>query len=90
MWLVVSRDGDKQHILAAGRFYFAAVDDAATVGQQDDFDKHSGVESRCAFYVILVACMEGGKIELVINKVAQRVFKTARNDLPVKVDRQQF
>ena len=38
--LAVARDGDKQHILAAGRFDLVAVDDAATVGQQDDFDEH--------------------------------------------------
>ena len=54
MWLAVSRDGDKQHVLAAGGFYFAAVDDAATVGQQDNFDEHRRVEGLCAFDVIPV------------------------------------
>lgn len=34
--------------------------------------------------------MEGRQIEFVIDQMAQRVFKTSGNDLPIKVDWQEF
>ena len=58
------------NILATSRFDLAAVDDAVAVGKQDDLDEHGGVESRCAVDVIVVAFVEGGQIEFVIDQVA--------------------
>ena len=37
-----------------GICYFVALDDATTVGQQDNFDEHRRVEGLCAFDVIPV------------------------------------
>lgn len=70
MRLAVARDGNEQYVLAAGCFYFAAVDDAATVGQQNNFDEHCRVEGRRAFNVILIAGMKVGKIELMVDQMA--------------------
>ena len=42
--LVVARDGNKQHVLAVGRLYFAAVDNAVASGEENDFDEHRRVE----------------------------------------------
>ena len=56
--------------ILATSFDLAAVDDAAAVGKQDDLDEHGGVESRCAVDVIVVAFVEGGQIEFVIDQVA--------------------
>lgn len=88
--LAVARDGDEQDILAARRLHLAAADDATAVGQQYDLDERGGIEGGGAFEVVLVTGMEVREVELVIDQVAKRVFKTAGEHLPVEIDGQKL
>ena len=86
----IAGDGDEHDVVAAGGFDLAAADKAAAVGEQDDLEQDGGVVGGRAFGVVLVAGVEGGEVELVIDQVAQRIFEAAGLDLPVEVDRDQF
>lgn len=47
--LAVAGDGHEQHMVAAGGLHLAAADDAAAVGQQDDFQEYRWIVGGGAF-----------------------------------------
>jgi len=88
--LGIAGDGDEQDVLPAGGFNLAAADDAATIGEQDDLEEDGGIEGGGTFAVVLVAGVESGEVEFVVDQIAQGVLETAGLDLLVEIHRQQF
>lgn len=87
VWLTVAGDGHEQHMVAAGRFHLATADNAAAVGEQDDFQQHGRVVGRCALEAVAIAGVEVGEIQFVIDQIAQGVLEGAGQQLLVEVDR---
>lgn len=82
--LAVAGHGDEKDVLAAGGLDLAAGDETPAVGQQDDLDQGGGVEGGSAFMVVLVAGVEGGQVEFVVDQVAQGMLEAARLHLSAK------
>jgi hypothetical protein len=68
------------------RSMLAAADDAPAVGEEDDLEQHGRRVGGCAGEVVLVAGVEAGQVELVIDQVVQGVFEGAGQQLPFEID----
>jgi hypothetical protein len=73
-------------VVTAGAFDVARADDAAAVGEEHDLEQHGRRVGGGAGEVVLVAGVEAGQIELVIDEVVQRVFEGAGMQLPFEID----
>ena len=82
----VAGEGDEGDVLAAGAFDVAAADDALAVGEQHDLEQHGRRVGGGAGVVVVVAGVEAGQVELVIDQVVQRVFEGAGEQLPLQID----
>ena len=84
----VTAQGDKGDVLAAGALNGPAADDALAVGLQHDLEQQGRRIGRRARPIIAVALIKAGEIELVVNQVVQRVLKTTRKKLSLKINRE--
>jgi hypothetical protein len=82
----VAGERDEGDVVAAGALDVAAADDAPAVGEEDDLEQHGRRVGGCAGEVVLVAGVEAGQVELVIDEVVQRVFEGAGQQLPFEID----
>jgi hypothetical protein len=82
----IAAEGDEGHLLAAGTLDVAAADDAPAVGEEHDLEQHGRRVGGCAGEIILVAGVEPGQVELVIDEVVQRVFEGAGQELPFEIN----
>jgi hypothetical protein len=82
----VARECNEGDLFAAGALDVAAADDSATVGEQNDFQQHGRRVGAGAGEIILVAGVEAGQIQFVIDQVVQGVFEGVRMQLPFEID----
>jgi hypothetical protein len=87
--LTVPGNRHEQDVLPTRGFNPATADQAATVGQQDDFEEHGGIVGGSALFVVLVAPAQFSKIDFAVNQVTKGVFEAAQHDLLREVDGQQ-
>ena len=88
MRAAVAGQGDEGDVLAAGALDAAAADDALRVGEQHDLEQHRGRVGGGAGQVVVVARIEAGQIDLVVEQVIQRVLEGAGQQLPLQIDRE--
>jgi hypothetical protein len=82
----IAAEGDEGHLLAAGTLDVAAADDAPAVGEEHDLEQHGRRVGGCTGEIILVAGVEPGQIELMVDEVVQRVFEGAGQELPFEIN----
>ncbi|MNJ55739.1 hypothetical protein D3C77_512530 [compost metagenome] len=77
-------------MVAAGGLHLAAADDAAAVGQQDDFQEYRRIVGWSAFDAVAVTRVEVGQVQFVIDQITQGVLESAGQQLLVEVDGQKL
>lgn len=63
-----------------------AAEKAPAVGEEDDLEQHGRRVGGCTGEIILVAGVEAGQIEPMIDQVVQGVFEGAGMQLPFEID----
>ncbi len=77
---------DRFQTAVGGTGLYAERDDAAAVGEEDDFEQHGRRVGLRPAAVVLVAAIEAGQVELVIDQVVQGMFEAAGQQLPFEID----
>ena len=83
---LVAGQGDEGDVVAARAFNLAAADDALRIGKQDDFEQNRRRVGFSAGLVVLVAGVEAGQIEFMIDQMIQCVFEAAGQKLFAQVN----
>ena len=82
----VAREGDEGDVFPAGALDRPGADDAAAVGEQDDFEQQGRWVGAGAGVVVVVVGVEAAEIDFVIDQVVQGVFEGAREQLQFEID----
>ena len=82
----ITGQGDEGDVFSAGPFDAATADDAPAVGEEDDLEQHGRRVGAGAGAVVLVAGIEAGEVEFVVDQVIERVFEAAREQLSLQID----
>jgi hypothetical protein len=71
-----------EHNVASARFGDAAArDDAAVVAVEYDLEQHLGVIGRSPRRIVVIAMLEDGQVELLLNDLVERKFERPLDDL---------
>lgn len=73
----ITREGDEDDVLTAGRLDVAAADDALAVGEEDDLEQHRRWVGGCAGGVVLVVDIESAEVDLMVEQVVECVLNGA-------------
>ncbi len=87
--LAVAAEDDELHAVQAGRLDATRGDQTAAVGKQHDLEHDARLVGAGAGLVIAKARIQDVEIELVVDRVAQRKFKSAGLNLLAQHHRQE-
>ena len=82
----VAGQGDEGDLLATGALDVAAADHSPRIGEEHHLEQHPRRVGTGAGAVVLVAGIEAGEIQFVIDEVVQGMFEGARLQLPFEID----
>jgi hypothetical protein len=77
VWRAVAAQGDEGDVFPAGTFYSPAADEALAIGEQDDFEQHPRWVGSGTSEIVLVAGVEAGEVQFVVDQVVERMFEGA-------------
>ena len=75
--------------MTADGFDIAAGDNALAVGEQHDLEQHRGRIGGGPCFIIPEPGIEAGQIQLVVDKVIQRMLEGTGKQLPLQVNRKE-
>lgn len=82
----VTRQCNESNVFATGALNGARTDHAARVGEQHNLEQHARWISTGACEVVLIAGVESGEVDFVVDEVAQGVLEGAGQQLPFKIN----
>jgi hypothetical protein len=73
----IATERDERDVLCAGTLDAATADNSPRIGEEHDLEQHGRRVGAGAGEIVLVAGVEAGQVELVIDEVVQGVFEGA-------------
>ena len=86
MRLAVAGQGDEGDVVTARALDVAAADDALGIGEQDDFEQHTRWVGCRTGHIVAKTRIKIGEVNIVVEQTIQRMLKSARQKLPLKVN----
>ena len=68
-------EGNEDDVFLAGAFNLSGADHAPGVGKQNDLEQDFGMDGSCTGFVVVVACIKDGQINMLVHQFADGVLQ---------------